>query len=442
MRRTKSPSSAEETLLLWDRLLKVTHGLMTIHGKIGNDSSASQMLNGYVSRSIRHAPLLISTNRIHQDVKPANILVFGGNGTSPYDCYFKIADLGLTHFKPSVPQLDDPSDLDAFGTRAYGMQELQLPHSNLIDMCLGAPETYRAYKDSDSAPLQVTKQVDIWSIGCVLSEVAIWAHYGWRRVEEYRRRRSSEVQIRGGGSGEHIFHWGDGLLDAVSDTHEDILGKNVVKDISTRSVLGGLVVDMLQHGSRPDAKLVFEKSMRLVKECEKRLGVSVDELGGSLKGESVNSNEARTRTRSAPQVPNELHRPHAERESSLEDTSTRPPSSPSSSSRSSPQRHHQKSAGQSDKRFSNRVEGTSQPNGQISTVTPDPPPPSGTVKTHKGSSQQHIQQRQEGPVRPTLSIDQGHAWKDRKKNGGVAVLRGGENLTSLDRRDHVSLVLS
>ena len=48
MRKTKSPSSAEETQLLWDRLLSVTHGLMTIHGKIGNDSSASQILNGYV----------------------------------------------------------------------------------------------------------------------------------------------------------------------------------------------------------------------------------------------------------------------------------------------------------------------------------------------------------------------------------------------------------
>ena len=52
MRRTKSPSSPEETLLLWDRLLNVTHGLMTIHGKIGNDSSASQILNGYVLYTI------------------------------------------------------------------------------------------------------------------------------------------------------------------------------------------------------------------------------------------------------------------------------------------------------------------------------------------------------------------------------------------------------
>ena len=52
MRRTKSPSLPEETLLLWHRLFYVTHGLMTIHGKIANDTSASQILNGYVLYTI------------------------------------------------------------------------------------------------------------------------------------------------------------------------------------------------------------------------------------------------------------------------------------------------------------------------------------------------------------------------------------------------------
>ena len=60
--------------------------------------------------------------RWHQDIKPANILVFGGGRTSPYDRDFKIADLGHTHFKASVPQQNDPLDLDALGTRAYGKQ--------------------------------------------------------------------------------------------------------------------------------------------------------------------------------------------------------------------------------------------------------------------------------------------------------------------------------
>ena len=126
MRKIKSPSSPEDTLLFWDRLFDVTHGIMTIHGKIGKDSSASQILKGYVlSQFVKYFSKHV-VNRIHQDIKPANILVFSGNGTSPYDCYFKIADLGLTHFKPSGSQPNDPSELDAFGTRAYGMQELQI----------------------------------------------------------------------------------------------------------------------------------------------------------------------------------------------------------------------------------------------------------------------------------------------------------------------------
>ena len=300
----------------------------------------------------------------------------------------------------------------------------------------------------ESAPLQVTKAVDIWSIGCVFSEVAVWAHHGWKRVEEYRRRRSSEAQSKGCGPGEHIFHWDGKLLDAVYDIHKDMLEKNAVKDRPTRSVLDSLVVDMLQHGSRPYAKLVYEKSKRLIKDCERNFGVSVNELGGGANGDSMDSGEARNRTRSSPQIPNEHYRSHAERQLSLEepvppdDSSSPPPSSPSSSLRSSPRGHHQKSASQSNKRYSDRATATSQPAGQASTVTPDPPHPSTTAKTHGNSSGQHVPQPQEGPKRPTLSIDDGHAWKERKKNGGVAVLPGWENLTSLYGRDHVSLVLS
>ena len=349
---------------------------------------------------------------------------------------------------PVSPNMRIPQTSTSLERAHMVCMDFNLTHPNIIDLPLGAPETYRSHEGGDSAPLQVTKAVDIWSIGCVFSEVAVWAHYGWKRVEEYRRRRSDEIETKGGGPGEYIFHWDGCLLDAVNIIHQDMLRKTKVKDRLTRSVLDRLVDEMLQHESRPYAKNVFDRSKRLVKECEKRLGVSVDELGGSANGESVNPDEARTRTRSAPQVPNEHHRSHAERNSSLEepippdDSPTLMPSSPSSSSRSSPQRHHQKSASQGNKRFSNRAEGLSPPDGQTSTVTPDPPPSSATANTQGSTSQQYVQQPQEVPVRPTLSIDDGHAWKERKKNGGVAVLPGGENLTSLDQRDHVSLVLS
>ena len=59
-------------------------------------------------------------DRWHQDIKPANILVFSGSGTSTYDVYFKIADLSLCHFKYMDSVNDEVTDFDAFGTRAYG----------------------------------------------------------------------------------------------------------------------------------------------------------------------------------------------------------------------------------------------------------------------------------------------------------------------------------
>lgn len=59
MRNTKSPSTIEDTAIFWDRLFGVTHGIMTIHGNIGNYSSVSQIINGYVLCPIRYlSPLM------------------------------------------------------------------------------------------------------------------------------------------------------------------------------------------------------------------------------------------------------------------------------------------------------------------------------------------------------------------------------------------------
>jgi len=66
--------------------------------------------------------------RWHQDVKPANILVFG-NSESPYDVTFKLADLGLSHFSKVVAGKTDPTGEDLGGSRAYGMA---ISHSKRI----------------------------------------------------------------------------------------------------------------------------------------------------------------------------------------------------------------------------------------------------------------------------------------------------------------------
>ena len=292
--------------------------------------------------------------------------------------------------------------------------------SNPVNKCLGAPETFRSHEDTESAPLRITKEVDMWSIGCVFSEVSVWAHHGRKGVSDYRRQRSAEIERRGGGVGEHIFHFDGSLLDAVDKTHDEMSGKTTVKDLITRSVLDRLVIELLQHGSRPHAKLVFERSKRIVKECEKRLGVSVRELGGSVNGELSAPEKAKTRTTSLQQIPQE---PSLEEPLPPDDDSS--PSSSTSRSQPSSHRHYHKSA------------------SETIPVAPSlrPLPAPTAANTHGSSSQQHVQQHQES-VLPTLSIDVGHAWKAKKQylfNGKLRDPPGSENLICLER-DHVSHV--
>ena len=57
--------------------------------------------------------------RWHQDIKPENILVFSCEEGSVYDYCLKLADLGLSHFRRAVRDVD-VTDADNYGTRAYG----------------------------------------------------------------------------------------------------------------------------------------------------------------------------------------------------------------------------------------------------------------------------------------------------------------------------------
>lgn len=61
--------------------------------------------------------------RWHQDVKPSNILVttLGGSIESPYQWLFKLADLGVSHFKTFVSSTEDDTDRDSQGTHTYGL---------------------------------------------------------------------------------------------------------------------------------------------------------------------------------------------------------------------------------------------------------------------------------------------------------------------------------
>ena len=273
-----APTTGEEVILFWDRLFNVTHGLAQIHGTPEKDTKGHRVLLGCVlsSRSNFHGR---SANdcRWHQDLKPSNLLVFSGGGTSRYDYHFKIADLGLYHFKcPESADYED-SDIDAFGTRAYGNAILAPYLRTQYLTCLsGAPETFRAAVAIESCPLLIRQHVDIWSIGCVFSEAAIWARDGWNKVQEYRRQRQEEARQILGHDGEHLFHDGSKVLEAVHEAHGTTIKRQRISDFVTVEVLRSLVEDMLQaDGTRPHAKLVFEKSKRIIRNAEAKFDIRV-----------------------------------------------------------------------------------------------------------------------------------------------------------------------
>ena len=66
----------------------------------------------------------VNSIRWHQDVKPTNILVSTRNGKSVYECEFKLADLGLSHF--STRRGENVEGRDTQGTRTYGKLLLNL----------------------------------------------------------------------------------------------------------------------------------------------------------------------------------------------------------------------------------------------------------------------------------------------------------------------------
>lgn len=300
----------------------------------------------------------------------------------------------------------------------------------------------------------------MWSLGCIFSETAVWAHFGWKRVDEYRRQRSAEIKCKGGGEGEYNFHHEGILLDAVGSIHGNIMKSRQsgqTKSHITRLVLERLVDDMLQPGDRPSAKNCFEKSKRLIETDAKQFEVPQNWLVVKPSGWLGDSDEARNGVRSSTSIKSkhaygvskatldkyQSPRGGGERDASL--TQPFPPDDDSALSSScsdlqpSPRRQLHKSASQGSGPGSANHMKTFKSGGQAPHNESSPSPsPLAAGKPHETSEPQPARQHQGEPIRPILTIDEGHEWKRKKKNHEYVELHGAENLTFLDEGDHVS----
>ena len=149
-------------------------------------------------------------------------------------------------------------------------------HAVSLDTITGAPECYRFNATTEHSPLQVKKNVDVWSLGCIFSEAAVWVVHGWGGLQEYRRRRRMETDEIPGFRDGHCFHDGEKVLRTVHTMHRNLAEDRRASDhISAGQDLYEMIRLMLeQPKARPEAKELYYKAERITNQARIKLGSS------------------------------------------------------------------------------------------------------------------------------------------------------------------------
>src|SRR6266487_1311765 len=119
----------------------------------------------------------------------------------------------------------------------------------------GAPECYRFDRSLEDMRIDVRQNVDIWSLGCVLSEVAVWVVGGPAYLQSYRQERKQETDKIPGFRDGDCFHNGEEVLSSVTAKHCKLPGSIRRGDYITEPILQHLDRSVLIGGEgRLDAR--------------------------------------------------------------------------------------------------------------------------------------------------------------------------------------------
>ncbi|KAF3025894.1 hypothetical protein E8E14_014851 [Neopestalotiopsis sp. 37M] len=168
---------------MWESFLGVLYGLATMHNQI--------FPHGYLC--------------FHQDLKPSNLFLFGSKDDNrPFSYTIKIGDFGSSYSRSANPAFPTQSIPDKGATRIYG-----------------PPETFLG----DSLNFKPESSVDIWAIGCIMIEMAVWITGGKLALNDFRRERMEETKVL-------PQHKSLGRSDCFHDA-SDVLNsvKNVIQNI-------------------------------------------------------------------------------------------------------------------------------------------------------------------------------------------------------------------
>ncbi|RSL97519.1 hypothetical protein CEP52_010868 [Fusarium oligoseptatum] len=186
---------------------------------------------------------------IHQDIKPDNLLVSKTSSSQPYVFRLVITDFGYSHTK--APR----SNRDTWGIDSHRGQ------------VYGAPESSHHADYTHHGRTHITTTNDIWSLGCVMSETAVWIKSGRQGLENYRNGRIAETRTLprfDQASRGRCFHDGAQALSAVRTAH-DWIRSNSSHDIVTLQVLEMIETSMLVfHADRQDAHSIHERLVQII----------------------------------------------------------------------------------------------------------------------------------------------------------------------------------
>jgi len=157
--------------------------------------------------------------------------------------------------------------LAAAGTRTYGKFVNVWTSENGSLTRLGAPELHHTSNAVSLPLLQAGPEVDIWSCGCVFSEVATWIRCGPGGLASFRRMRSqahSDPALRGS----DCFHDGLRLLQCIAEHHASLRKHTPPHDLLTEPVLDMIESHMLvDKPHRHDAQTLFWKASQMHHQC-------------------------------------------------------------------------------------------------------------------------------------------------------------------------------
>ncbi|KAH7004105.1 kinase-like domain-containing protein [Fusarium venenatum] len=212
-RNAPQPVTPEDFSLLWGRLFKLLDALEVLHDLYRPEEPSRWFLAS-----------------VHQDIQPANILVFPAKQKdSEFDVKFKLTDFGLAEIG-RVSNSGGTMVTENRGNRMYI-----------------SPESYANFSVQELVKTNVPPTADIWALGAVFSDVLVWSIHGEPGREKYRQRRRQKISNQShmrASNYDACFHDGIDRLSAVKESHNLVLQDKRVRD-SMSPYISNLILDFM-----------------------------------------------------------------------------------------------------------------------------------------------------------------------------------------------------